>query len=124
MWEQITSATFDILVPVLSLFVMWGARKAILFVERKLDMDVSKKQEDMLAAWLMLGIAFAEEKARAAVKAKTAKIESSKKLELAVNFVLNTAKENGWDHLAKDAIEARIEALLNIARPDAPEKDS
>lgn len=106
----------QILIPVVTVFAMWGANKVIRLVERKLGVDIPERQERAINDWVEQGIHFAEEKSRSKIKEKANKLRGPEKLEIALGFVLGMINSNGWHTWTRDKVVAKIEGSLGAHR--------
>lgn len=113
---QLTDAAFRILVPVVTLFAMWGAHRAIAVFEAKTKIDVPDKQEAKIDGWIEDAIHWAEEKSRNAIKHKAEKLRGPEKLESAADFVMGFVESRGWIDWTRAKIEHKIEAKLGVKR--------
>ncbi len=113
---RLADIVFEILVPIVVIFATWGAHRLIALFEKKAKIDVPAKIEEQIDGWIERGIALAEEKSRAKVKSKTAKLTGPEKLEMAAGFVLDLVEKYKLQDLAKEKIEKRIEARLGTKR--------
>lgn len=107
---------FEIIAGVLLVVATWLARKGVKLVENKFKIDVPEKIENRIDSWVDDGIAYAEEKARAALSRKTQTVTGPEKLEMAADFVLDLIEQRGFDDWTRDRIKAKIEAKLNKKR--------
>lgn len=113
---RVTSFAFEVLTPIVTLFAMWAAHRAIKYLEHKLGVDVPARIEAQIDAWVDEGIHYAAEKSYQKVKGKTKKLSGPEKLEEAAAFVLAFAQARGWDDWTADKIKSKVEARLGIKR--------
>lgn len=114
--QRLTEMAFQVLTPVITLFAMWAAHRLIKVFEAKTGLDIPDKQEARIDDWIEQGIHWAEEKSRAAVQRKEAKLSGPEKLESAADFVLDLIDAKGWVGWTRDQIKAKTEAALGIHR--------
>jgi hypothetical protein len=110
----------DIAAPVVTLFAMWLAHRLIKAFESKTKIDVPAKYEEMIDAWVLKGVHYAEEKGRNAIAAKGPALAGPEKLELAAGFVADLAERAGFADMAKDKIMKLVESKLSETRVEAP----
>lgn len=115
--SQIANLAIEILGPLLLALAGWLAHRGIKLFEVKTKIDVPVRQEAQVDAWILMGMHYAEEKARQATKAVAAKITGPEKLEVAAGFALDLAEKNGWIDWTRDRLKAKIEAKLHALRP-------
>lgn len=120
---QLTQAAFDIIVPVVALFVMWGAHRLIKVFEEKSGVDIPEHQEKMIDQWISVGIHWAEEKARTASKKGTDRVGGPQKLDMVVSLVLGFVQSKGWDEWTRDKLIAKIEGKLGMMRANGGKPD-
>lgn len=114
--ERIVDFVLSIAAPVLSMVALWLGHRVIKVFEDKTKLDIPASVEARIDEWVKQGVAYAEEKARQAAKAKAGKLVGPAKLEEAVGFVLDMAEQNGIDTLARDKVIKLVEAKLNLTR--------
>ena len=111
-----------LLVTVVTPFIMILARRAIQFAEMKFKVDFDEKQEAKFLSLLNEGIHRAEEAGHKALKVdEKEKSEGQKKLDNAIEYVLEEAQRMGMDRVVnskREHLEAKVEALLGIKRHD------
>ncbi len=115
--KKIAEVFFEILGPLILAFAGWLAHRGIKLFESKTKIDVPVKQEAQVDAWVVAGIAYAEEKVRNVIKAN-GRLTGPQKLESAVGFVFDLAQKNGWVEWTRDLLAAKIEAKLNTERTE------
>ncbi len=116
---QLLDTAIQILTPVVILFLTWLAHKAIKLFEAKTGIQISEERERQLDGWVHQAVSFAEEKGHQVVKKNEAKLSGPEKLDIALGFVLDLVKKQGWDQWTSEQIQKKIEAALNLTRPTA-----
>ena len=114
--EQFTTMAFQILTPVVTLFVMWAAHRAITALEKKVGIQIPAAQEEAIDSWIVQGILWAEEKSRNSIKKHATKLTGPEKLETAGDFVMGMIRLQRWDTWASGTIKAKIESKLGHQR--------
>lgn len=99
------------IVTLLTLVVAIVAKK----VSTKFNVEIPQSWMASAQVWLDKGIAFAEEKAKQALK-NNETINSSAKLNAAAEFVLDMAEDKKLVQLGKEKLKALIEARLHEKR--------
>lgn len=109
---ELSSAALDILMPAILVVLAWLARKVVKIFEAKTNIDIPQKQENQIDHWVAQGARYAEKKARTAAKEGFGEIKGPEKLELAVQYALDLAYEQGLTNWSRERLEAKIEAYL------------
>ena len=94
--------------------------KGIIYVERKLKIDIPASYEATLYDWAAKGVGLAQEKSHQQVKNLGKKMKGPEKMEIAIGFVHDMAKQYGWDDLAEKKLRAYIESKLGDGREALP----
>lgn len=110
--ENLLPVVFTILTPILVLL----ARRLIAYLEKKWNFQMEESQELKLLDLISRAIAYAEEKAMAALKAGEDLPSGAQKLDSALEFAMEEIKRMGLDDMAKDKLTKLIEAALNKKR--------
>lgn len=96
--------------------VMWAVVKAKNFFEEKTKIDIPKQYEDMLFGFATRGVALAEEKAHRIAKNSGEKLSGNQKVDVAMDFVRDLAKQYGLDKAAEEKVKNYIDAALGLER--------
>jgi len=115
--ENILPILIAIITPILVVLGRWFIK----YLERKLDFDMSLEVEAQLLEYVQQGVAYAEEKAMAALKVDPAAMTPGQaKLDKAMDYVREQIQRQGWDEIAGEKLARMIEAALNQARAKPP----
>lgn len=106
---------FGIALPVVTAVALWLAHRLISVFETKTGIKVPLQEQ--LDGLITKGILLAEEKASAALRAKTQTITGPEKLEIAANFVIDSVGK-AFPKLTKEAIADLILAKLPTMRKE------
>lgn len=113
---RVTGIAFEILTVVATCFAIWAANRIIKAIENKTSVDVPERQEAQLRAWIREGAHYAAEQGYKRLKTKTGKLTGPELLEQGADYVLDTARANGWISLSKDYVKKRLEGYLGEKR--------
>jgi Spy/CpxP family protein refolding chaperone len=109
----------DILLPVMAALAGWLAMRCVRWLEQKLKIDISDKQEQKLNALIYEGVAYANEQARKKLKASEEKLKGPEKLELALNFAADMVEHYQLPAVSKEKLTKMVESKLNAYRPSS-----
>jgi hypothetical protein len=101
-----------ILTPVALLFV----KKLITELEKKTGLAASTHHVELLNQAVVNGIALAREQARKKLKLNEPALTGEAKRDIALNFVLETAREHKVPEMGRDYLINLIESHLNMTR--------
>jgi hypothetical protein len=110
--ENLLPVVFTILTPILLLLV----KRLVSYLEKKWDFQITQSQEYDLMDLISRAIAYAEEKAMAALKTGDDIPDGAKKLEIALEFAMSEIKRMKLDEMAKEKLTQLIESVLNKKR--------
>lgn len=117
---KLLDASITVLVPVVSLFVMWLAHRLIAAFEKKSGVDVPTRWEYQINDWISEGIGYAEEQGHKAIKNNETMLQGPEKVELAASYVMDLVDKYDVKDMAKDALVKKIEAMLGVERNRKP----
>jgi len=115
-WQAALAHLLELVVLFATPVVLLLARKALLLIEAKLDVDVDEKYLVLVDVWVSRGIAYAHEQGRKALKAGNPPLASDAKKILAVEFVAEALDKSGLPEIGKDTLAKYVEAQLNRER--------
>lgn len=95
--------------PVIAAFMLGLVGVLLNLVRKKWKLDISQRQEEFIDGLVRKGLAYAEEKAAAAVKRGVRKYTGNEKADEAIAFVLSHAP-----HLSVVEINTKVTAWLGL----------
>ena len=115
-WQAVLANTLELVVLFATPVVLLLARKALILLETKLDVTIDDKYSSQVEHWITLGIAYAHEQGRKALKAGEPPLSSDAKKIAAVEFVVEALDRSGLPEVGRDSLAKYVEACLNLDR--------
>ena len=112
--SNLADAILKLAAGVVSVLLAWAVHKVIGIFQDKTGIALPSSTETLVNGWCTQGIAYAEQKGAAAIKAKTQALVGSDKLKIATDFVWGLVQQYGLEDYAQTTITAKIEALLGM----------
>ncbi len=107
--ENILPVLFTILTPILILLV----KRLVVYLEKKWSFKMTIEQQKKLNDLIEDSVAFAEEKAKQAMRTDPAGLpDGAKKLDTALGFAMEQIERLGLDKMAEEALAKLIESKL------------
>ena len=120
-WNDIGRACLEQLLPIIGT-ILAGVVSALLavaiaYMRKKWQLDINDRQRWALEGAASSAIAYAEEQARKALKAKDPTPASNSKLETAIAAFRAEVERQGLPEMGEDAIVRLIESSMEDSRP-------
>jgi len=121
--SRLINLLIDVLAAVLLILMPYFAHRLIAYFEKKTSLELAPVTKDKINALLDKGIAFAEEQAHKAVRAKTKALTMSEKLEFGAGYVMDLADVADAKNWTIDKVKKMLEARLGELRVTLEDPD-
>lgn len=116
MWFEYLKPILDILVPIVAsgvgLFLTYLFKRGLDFLREKHGFEVDSKVQQRIQQTILDGIALAEQQAIKSLKQGQDAPDGAKKLKIAVDYIYESLKEQGYGEIPEEKIEQWVELLL------------
>jgi len=127
-WFEYLKPFLEVLVPILAsgigVAITYLLKRALDFFKEKHGFELAEQDQKRIQQSLLDGIALAEQQTIKALKQGADAPDSAKKLKIAVDYVYDSLKEQGYGEVPAEKIEQWIEILLTqITQYESSGKD-
>ena len=117
-WQEALVQVMELVLIVATPIVLVLGRKALQVLEKKFDIDIEEKQERKVDEVILMGVSYAREQGRKALKAGKDPIPGEEKKRMALDYITRTLDSTNATHWSRDRLEDMVEAKLNLVRTE------